>query len=85
MARFGSNCAFTLETDGISRQCPAGTTYADTQANALEGDVVWDGMSSQTMSPGLIPLDASAQAMKNASQFVGLSYARPDGCNSIDG
>ena len=81
MARFGSTCAFVVG----GRKYKAGTTYADTVGNAQAGDVVWVGMSSSTMSPGLVPLDASATAMKNASVYVGVQVARPDGVNSIDG
>ena len=87
MARFGSTCAFTVPTsaNGPHKKCKAGQTYADTVANAIAGDVVWYGMSSATMSPGLIPIDAAATTMKNGSPYAGISFARPDGVNSIDG
>jgi hypothetical protein len=81
MARFGSTVAFVV----AHKKYPAGTTYADTKANAVGSDVVWAGMSSSTMSPGLIPLDGTASTMKNASPFAGIQIARPDGVNSIDG
>ena len=88
MARFGSTCAFTVPTSpsgGGHKKCPAGTTYADTKANAIGNDVIWYGMSSATMSPGLIPIAAAATTMKNGSPYAGISFARPDGVNSIDG
>lgn len=80
MARFGSTQAFVVG----GRKYKAGQTYADTSASAIAGDVVWVGMSSATMSPGLIPLDAGATSMKGASTFAGINTARPDGANSID-
>lgn len=80
MARFGSTVAFVIG----GRKHKAGTTYADTAGNAIAGDVVWVGMSSGTMSPGLIPLDASATTMKAGSPFAGMQVARPDGVNSIE-
>jgi hypothetical protein len=79
MARFGSTVAFVV----AHKKYPAGQTYADTAGNAVAGDVIWAGMSSSTMSPGLIPLDGGATAMKNGSPFAGVSIARPDGVNSI--
>jgi hypothetical protein len=79
MARFGSTVAFVVD----GRKYKAGTTYADTAGNALAGDVVWVGMSSSTMSPGLIPLDGGATTMKNASPHAGIQFPRPDGVNSI--
>jgi hypothetical protein len=63
----------------------AGTTFADTKANALAGDIIWLGLSSTKMSPGLIPLDGTAVAMKGASVFSGIDIPRPDGANSIEG
>lgn len=83
MARFISTVAFTVPTGGAHQKCKAGTTFADTQGNALPGDIVWQGMSSGSMSPGLIPLDGTATTMKNGSVFAGLAVARPDGVNSI--
>lgn len=81
MARFGSTVAFVVG----GKKYKAGQTYADTVGNALAGDVVWVGMSSNTMSPGLIPIDAGATSMKGASTFAGINTPRPDGANSIDG
>lgn len=81
MARFGSTCSFVVG----GKKYKAGQTYADTQGNAIAGDVVWVGLSSSSMSPGHIPLDGAATTMKNGSVFAGVSFARPDGVNSIDG
>jgi hypothetical protein len=80
MARFGSTVAFFVG----GRKYKAGQTYADTAGNALAGDVVWVGMSSQTMSPGLIPLDGPATTMKSASVHVGKQVNLIDGANSIE-
>ena len=80
MARFGSTVAFVI---GHTKY-RAGTTYADTSVNALPGDVVWVGLSSSKMSPGLIPLDGSATSMKNASVYAGSRVPLIDGANSIE-
>jgi hypothetical protein len=80
MARFGSTVAFVVG----GKRHKAGTTYADTAASALPGDVVWVGMSSATMSPGLVPLDGGATSMKAGSIYVGKTTCI-DGANSIEG
>jgi hypothetical protein len=81
MARFGSTQAFAL--DG-HRRYKAGQTYADTVPNAIAGDVVWPAVGSAAgMSPGLVPLDASATTIMNASRFGGVPTLRIDGVNSI--
>jgi hypothetical protein len=79
MARFGSTVAFVV----AGKRHKAGTTYADTLANAVGNDIVWAGMSSSTMSPGLIPLDGAATSMKAASVYVGKQVNLIDGANSI--
>jgi hypothetical protein len=80
MARFGSTVAFVV----AGRKYKAGTTYADTTGNAIAGDVVWVGMSSATMSPGLVPLDGAATSMKNGSVYASATVPRIDGANSIE-
>jgi hypothetical protein len=80
MARFGSTASFVVN----HKRYKAGQIYADTKANAVGSDVVWTGMSSATMSPGLVPLDASATTMYNASRFAGVSPPTIDGVNSIE-
>lgn len=79
MARFGSTVAFVVG----GKRHKAGTTYADTAANAVGNDVIWAGMTSSTMSPGLIPLDGAATAMKSGSVFSGKQVNLIDGANSI--
>jgi hypothetical protein len=80
MARFGSTVAFVV----AGRKYKAGQTYADTVGSALVGDVVWVGLDSTKMSPGLIPLDAGATSMIAGSRFAGTQSYRIDGANSID-
>lgn len=81
MARFGSTVAFVVNHIRYN----AGSTFADTKANAIGKDVVWaDLANSSSMSPGLVPLDGAATTIYNASRFVGQS-TRIDGVNSIKG
>jgi hypothetical protein len=80
MARFGSTVAFVVG----GRKYKAGQTYADSQVNAIGNDVVWVGMSSATMSPGLVPLDGAATTMKGGSRFSGTAVPTIDGANSIE-
>jgi hypothetical protein len=79
MARFGSTVAFVVG----GKRHKAGMTYADTLANAIGNDVIWAGLSSTTMSPGLIPLDGAAVSMKAASVYSGIQTNLIDGANSI--
>jgi hypothetical protein len=79
MARFGSTVAFVVD----GKRHRAGTTYCDTKANQVGNDIIWTGMSSSSMSPGLIPLDGSATSMKAASPYSGIQTNLIDGANSI--
>jgi hypothetical protein len=83
MARFRSIAAFVI---GHARY-KAGTTFADTQGNAVAGDVIWAGCGLfGSMSPALVPLDGAATTVKNASVFA--NYAVPctiSGVNSVEG
>lgn len=79
MARFGSTVAFVVG----GKRHKAGQTYCDTKANQVGTDVIWAGMSSATMSPGLIPLDGTATSMKAASVYAGIQTNLIDGANSI--
>ena len=79
MARFGSTVAFVVD----GKRHKAGQTYCDSKANQIVGDIIWPGMSSTTMSPGLIPLDGSAVSMKAASVYSGVQTNLIDGANSI--
>jgi hypothetical protein len=81
MARFGSTVAFVVN----HIKYKAGTTFADSRANAVGNDVVWpDVANSSSMSPGLVALDGAATTVYNASRFVGQT-TRIDGANSIGG
>ena len=80
MARFGSTVAFVVG----GHRYKAGTTFCDTKANQLAGDVIWAGMSTTSMSPGLVPLDGTATTMKAGSVFAGKT-TNIDGANSISG
>jgi len=62
-----------------------GTTFADSQGNAIAGDVVWTGMNSASWSPGMVDLDAGATTIKNGSRFSLSPAPSSDGVNSIDG
>jgi len=67
MARFRSQGAFVVN----HIRYKAGTTFADTAGNAVAGDVVWAAVGSSTgMSPLLVPIDAAATTIKNASRFA---------------
>jgi hypothetical protein len=79
MARFGSTVAFVVN----HKRYQAGTTYADTPANAIGNDVVWVGLSTSSMAPGLVPLDGTATTMKGASRFANTPIPTIDGANSI--
>jgi hypothetical protein len=79
MARFGSTVAFVVG----GKRHKAGQTYCDTKANQVGTDVIWAGMSSATMSPGLIPLDGAATSMKAGSVYAGIQTNLIDGANSI--
>jgi hypothetical protein len=80
MARFRATGAFVIG----DKKYPAGTVFADAAGSALAGDVVWlGGLNSSKLSPGLVPLDAGAQAMMAASRFAGEASWRTDGANSI--
>jgi hypothetical protein len=79
MARFGSTVAFVVD----GKRHKAGTTYCDSKANQVGNDIIWAGLSSTSMAPGLIPLDGSAVSMKAASVYSGIQTNLIDGANSI--
>jgi hypothetical protein len=63
----------------------AGTTMADSVANAVGGDVVWTGLTAATWHPGMLPLDGAANTMKAASQYSSApAPGAPTGRDSID-
>jgi hypothetical protein len=69
MARFKLTASFYADAIGVGR-VSAGKTVADSQVNALPGDVVWTGLNSNSLPAGFVPLDASADAMKSASRWA---------------
>jgi hypothetical protein len=81
MARFQLTSAIVVGAVRIR----AGKTIADSQANAQPGDAVWTGLNAGTMIAGMVPLDASATTMKNASPYASLAAATAiSGVDSID-
>jgi hypothetical protein len=85
MARFRTTSAFYVDSAGVGR-VRAGRTVADSQANAVAGDVVWPGLNSVSLPRGMTPLDTSAQTMRDASQWAGLPVANVCfGVDSVDG
>ena len=79
MARFQGTVSMVID----HKKFAAGQTYADTVANKVGSDYVWSGMSSNSLNPGLVPLDGAATTMKNASRFAGSAVPTIDGVNSI--
>jgi hypothetical protein len=71
MARFKLTASFYADAVGVGK-VRAGRTVADSQANALPGDVVWTGLNAQSLPAGFTPLDASADAMRAASRWVNI-------------
>lgn len=64
MARWRGAAAFVIG----SRRYKAGQTHADTVGNAIAGDVVYAPFgTSSGISPMLVPLDAAATTLMNAS------------------
>jgi len=57
----------------------SGSVIVDTVGNAQPGDYVWTPLSSGTLSLEMVPIDASATSMKNASRFAGM---QPRACIS---
>jgi hypothetical protein len=69
MARFKLVGAFYADAIGVGR-VKAGSTVADSVANALPGDVVWTGLNIQSLPQCFVPLDPSATTMRDASRWV---------------
>jgi hypothetical protein len=67
MARFQLTMAVS-----VGQVCfAAGEIVTDLQPAPVLGDRYWQGLSSATMAPGMVPLDAGAVSMKAASPFNG--------------
>jgi len=63
----------------------AGSTIADTAANALPGDKIVTTLSSATVGPTFKPLDATATTMKNNSIYASANIpATISGVQSVD-
>jgi hypothetical protein len=85
MARFKLTASFYADAVGVGR-VRAGRTVADSQANAVAGDVVWAGLNSVSLPAGFTPLDPSADAMKAASRWAGTPVGIACyGVDSVDG
>jgi hypothetical protein len=82
MARFRTLAALWTGQQRI----PAGRTVADSQANAVVGDFVWLQLNAQSLPAAFVPLDSSAQVMRDASQWKDKPFpATILGIDSIDG
>jgi hypothetical protein len=85
MARFKLTASFYADAIGVGR-VRAGRTVADSQANAVAGDVIWTGLNAQSLPAGFTPLDASANSMRAASQWAGTPVGIAClGVDSVDG
>ena len=67
MARFQLTQAIAIS----QARFHAGEIVTDQQPATVAGDRYWPGLTSQTMAPGMVPLDAGATTMKAASAFAG--------------
>jgi len=67
MARFRVQKAFSTAQERFY----AGQVVTDTIPLTVVSDRYWSGLSAATLPSGLIPLDASATSMKNASAWAG--------------
>jgi hypothetical protein len=60
--------------------------YATANLRRSRVNIVWNGLNSQSLPAGMVPLDASADAMKAASRWAGTPNATAIlGCDSVDG
>ena|SRR5438093_5179019 len=74
LARFRTTSAFYADAIGVGR-VGAGRTVADSVANSVSGDVVWTGLSAQSLPRGFTPLDAAAVNLRAASQWANTPIA----------
>jgi hypothetical protein len=80
MARFQLAESFHVK----DRRAKAGQVICD-GTSCQTGDLVWTGLNSGTYQPYMVPLDAGATTIKNASKFA--SVAAPTwitGAHSVD-
>jgi hypothetical protein len=73
MSRFQLVSAYYNDAPGIGK-LRAGRTVADSQANALAGDVVWPNLTAATLPQGFVPIDGSAYSMWEASQWANTPF-----------
>jgi hypothetical protein len=88
MSRFYLLGAQEIADGAMRRRLKAGTTVADSGANALAGDEVCPGLCSQPNNR-LVPLDAAAVTAMQAAGFanaaIGVAVSGPPtGADSID-
>ncbi len=77
-----------MQIGTMRRRYRAGTTVADTQGNALPGDVVCAGLCAAP-NDRLVPLDTAAVTAMQAAGFAGAAIGKPlsgpsTGADSID-
>ena len=87
MARFK---LMTTHIAPTGQRLRALSTIADNWLNVLVCDVIWPELNSQSVSPTMLPLDASATAMQqDAVRFWGIqpvtTFGGLDGVDSIGG
>jgi hypothetical protein len=66
MARFRLTQAIAIS----QARFHAGEIVTDTLPVSATDDRYWQGLTSATMAPGMVPLDAGATSMKAASAFA---------------
>jgi hypothetical protein len=85
MARFQLTASHELVIGGTRRHLNAGEIVADSVANAQADDLVWDAMSSSTISEHMTALDKAATKMKAESPHADVPAATGiTGAASID-
>jgi hypothetical protein len=85
VARFRTTQSFYADAVGVGR-VRAGRIICDSQGAAQAGDVVWSGLSAQSLPQGCIPLDASATSMLASSRWAGVPVSATIlGSDSTDG
>jgi hypothetical protein len=69
MSRFRTTQSFYCDAVGVGH-VKAGSTVCDNQVLSVSGDVIWSGLTSQSLPPGFVPLDPAAVALKAASPLA---------------
>jgi hypothetical protein len=81
MARFTLTSCHVFPGGAVIK---AGRSIADSVANAVGNDYVVSGLSSSTVTPGMVPLDGAATSMKAASPSANTPAPAISGRASID-